>query len=665
MTTSTADELIAWLREYASARINSRMIDERRTIPPHIVLDLGNKGILGMQVPKRYGGLELSTVDLMRVIQQLTAIDMTLGTFVGLNNWLGIWPIQMYASEEVKQELLPALAWGRELAAFAFTEPVAGSDARSIRTTATSQGAGYQRLNGQKAWIGSGAWAGVTTVFAQQLDEAGRPSGISGYVVRAGTPGLEQGPEALTMGMRGMIQNIVDFKDAVVSERYLLGTRNAGMDIAQQIMMHARLGIAGLSLGGMKRCAQLMLRYAERRRISTGVLLDNPVTQARLSAVSAAITAVDTLVFSIGRLMDQHIEVPDEVYTACKSTAPELFGEATDHLTQLLGARGYIETNGVPQLLRDARILRIFEGPTETMNMYLGGRILKGAEGFYHFLEETLQAPALVRLVQDAAQAIQHAAASHPFLLADPLLSKRWSQYKIGQVASFGILRAFLHKASLDQPDSRLERSALWAAKRFDGLLREAVEGSPDEVAMADIAQVRKEIEGLGADIDDIEQRLPLDDQSLDPYLAKSVAHPQTITSGPNESAMVDDSNVRATHLTAWLQEWIARCVEIPPSQVATDEPFTHFGLDSTDAVEIVCDLEKHLSMELDATLLWNYPTINALVGYLHGELDQVQGSPSVTGQKPTVPVPHDAAAQIDAMSDEDALTLLLKEVSA
>ncbi|RYF57390.1 MAG: acyl-CoA dehydrogenase [Cytophagaceae bacterium] len=268
-----AEELISWIRQYATTRINSRVMDERRTIAPNIILDLGNKGILGMQVPKRYGGLALSTVDLMRVIQQLTAIDMTLGTFVGLNNWLGIWPIQMYASEEVKQELLPRLAWGRELAAFAFTEPGAGSDARSIRTFAVPAGPQQQAISGEKSWIGSGAWAGVTTVFVQQLDDQQRPSGISGYVLKADTEGVSQGPEALTMGMRAMIQNTVKFNAARVEEKYLLGNKNVGMDIAQDIMMHARLGIAGLSLGGMKRCAQLMLRYARRRRISTGLLL--------------------------------------------------------------------------------------------------------------------------------------------------------------------------------------------------------------------------------------------------------------------------------------------------------------------------------------------------------------------------------------------------------
>lgn len=669
-----AEELISWIRQYATTRINSRVMDERRTIAPHIILDLGNQGILGMQVPKRYGGLALSTVDLMRVIQQLTAIDMTLGTFVGLNNWLGIWPIQMYASEEVKQELLPRLAWGRELAAFAFTEPGAGSDARSIRTVAVPVGPQQQAISGEKSWIGSGAWAGVTTVFVQQLDEQQRPSGISGYVLKADTAGMSQGPEALTMGMRAMIQNTVKFDAAQVEEKYLLGAKNFGMDIAQDIMMHARLGIAGLSLGGMKRCAQLMLRYARRRRISTGLLLDNPVTQARLSDVSAAITAVDTLVFSVGRFMDQGVAIPSEVFTACKSSAPELFGEAADHLTQLLGARGYIETNGAPQLLRDARILRVFEGPTETMNMYLGGRILKGGADFFAFMDTTLLAPHISQAIADTARQIQEQASRHLFVQGDTLLTKKWVQYKVGEVSTFGVLQGFLHLVMQSSAQPRFKRAYDWASARFEQLKQAALHGAPCEVALTGIDAVCSEIDDLMADIDDIEQQLPADNQLLDSYLLKqAVDEPAAQVAAPTHQAdpaavpVVISQGPSAVELQQWIKAWVARCIAVAPQQIDGSEPFTSFGLDSTDAVEIVHDLEQFLGLELDATLLWNYPSIDELAAYLVSELaghdsagqllDKSQNTP-----KADTPASH---AAIDSMTDEQVMDLLMKEISA
>ncbi|WP_455823160.1 acyl-CoA dehydrogenase family protein [Pseudomonas graminis] len=671
-----AEELISWIRQYATTRINSRVMDERRTIAPNIILDLGNKGILGMQVPKRYGGLALSTVDLMRVIQQLTAIDMTLGTFVGLNNWLGIWPIQMYASEEVKQELLPRLAWGRELAAFAFTEPGAGSDARSIRTFAVPAGPQQQAISGEKSWIGSGAWAGVTTVFVQQLDDQQRPSGISGYVLKADTEGVSQGPEALTMGMRAMIQNTVKFNAARVEEKYLLGNKNIGMDIAQDIMMHARLGIAGLSLGGMKRCAQLMLRYARRRRISTGLLLDNPVTQARLSDVSAAITAVDTLVFSVGRFMDEGLAIPPEVFTACKSSAPELFGEAADHLTQLLGARGYIETNGAPQLLRDARILRVFEGPTETMNMYLGGRILKGGEDFFAFMDTTLRAPHISQAIAQTARQIQQQASSHAFVQGDALLTKKWVQYKIGEVSTFGVLQGFLHLAMQNSAQPRFKRAYDWASARFEQLKQAALHGTPCEVALTGIEAVCSEIDDLMADIADIEQQLPADNQSLDAYLQKEtvdapvapVAAPtRHADPAPAEVSVAASQGHSPVELQQWIKAWVARCIAVAPQQIEGAEPFTSFGLDSTDAVEIVHDLEQFLGLELDATLLWNYPSIDELAAYLVSELAGRDSAGLPVDKPQDTPKAETSAspAAIDSMTDEQVMDLLMKEISA
>ncbi|MEM6404379.1 MAG: acyl-CoA dehydrogenase family protein, partial [Cyanobacteria bacterium P01_D01_bin.116] len=346
---SRADNLIEWLRSYAGERINSRLIDERRCIPPYIVLDFGNRGLLGMQVPPEYGGIGLNNRDTLRIFEQLAAIDLTLASFVGVHHALGTRPILNYASESVRQELLPLIATGRELAGFAITEAVAGSNPRAIATTALPDSQGW-RLNGQKSWIGHGSWAGTINVFAQMLDANHQPIGISGFVVRQGTFGLRQGPEALTMGMRGMVQNSIYLEDVPVTASNLLGEQGSGIEVAQDAMMFGRLGLGVMSLGAMKRCAQLMLRYSQRRLISTGRLLDNSVTLVRLNNLTLAITALETLVFTIADLLDRGEYIPEEAYTACKTSGPEFLGEAADQLVQLLGGRGYIETNIAPQI---------------------------------------------------------------------------------------------------------------------------------------------------------------------------------------------------------------------------------------------------------------------------------------------------------------------------
>ncbi|MEM9923865.1 MAG: AMP-binding protein, partial [Cyanobacteria bacterium P01_D01_bin.50] len=243
-----ADELIVWLREYGNNYINSRLIDERRSIAPHIVLDFGNRGLLGMQVPGEYGGLGLSNYDTMRVLQQLGAIDPTLSLFVGLNNILGIRPILRYGSKALKDELLPILATGRELAAFAITEPGAGSNPQAIASQAIPDGDGW-RLQGTKIWSGSANWAGVTNVFVRHQNQDGSWQGISGFAVRKGTQ-MRQGKEALTMGMRGMVQNTIYLNDVPVSAEQMLGEPGAGMQVAQDAMMYGRLAIAAASVGG-------------------------------------------------------------------------------------------------------------------------------------------------------------------------------------------------------------------------------------------------------------------------------------------------------------------------------------------------------------------------------------------------------------------------------
>jgi alkylation response protein AidB-like acyl-CoA dehydrogenase len=148
--------MIAWFRQYAARRLNSRIIDERRTIPPYVVLDLGNQGFFGLQVPTRFGGKALATCDLMRVMEQLAAIDMTVATLVGVHNGLGVRPLLQSGSDALRERLLPTLASGRQLAAFALTEPDAGSNPVALRATAVKTTGGW-RVSGEKQWIGLAA----------------------------------------------------------------------------------------------------------------------------------------------------------------------------------------------------------------------------------------------------------------------------------------------------------------------------------------------------------------------------------------------------------------------------------------------------------------------------------------------------------------------------
>ena len=359
----TVQDTLNWLRHYAEQRINSRLIDERRSIPPYIVLDMGNRGLMGLHVPVEQGGAGFSYQQAIEIYQQLGAIDPSLALFIGLGNVLGLRPLQHFGSPAMQQQYLRNIASGRQLAAFAITEPGAGSNPLAMQTTATQNLDGSFTLNGCKIWSGSAAWASVIHVFAKTFDTNGNAQGITGFCVERDLAGLHIGEEALTMGMRGTCQSRIELHNVTVPAHAVLGEVGQGMDVAQDAMKMGRLVIAACATGGMKRCAQLMLRYAQRREIGTGLLLNNPITLQRLTDLQHSIHAVENLVQRIANLLDSGVNVPIELYATAKISAPEMFWQAADNLVQMLGGRGYIENNIAPQLLRDARIFTHFRRP--------------------------------------------------------------------------------------------------------------------------------------------------------------------------------------------------------------------------------------------------------------------------------------------------------------
>ncbi len=697
------EALLQWLRDYGDHRINSRLMDERRCIPPHVVLDLGNRGVLGMQVPEAYGGLNLTTHDTLRVVAQLAAIDLNLASFVGVNHALGTRPILNYAKPDVKQHLLPLIAHGMELAAFAITETGAGSNPRAIATTATPNGQGGWQLNGEKIWIGSGSWAGMINVFAQLFDEHQQPLGITGFVVRQGTKGLRQGAEALTMGMRGMVQNRIHLEGVTVTPEMMLGQPGQGLTVAQDAMMFGRLGIAAMSLGGMKRCAQLMLRYGERRSITTGRLFDNPVTLCRLHDLTAAIATVETLVFRLAHLIDTGVAIPAEVYAVCKTSAPELFWKAVDHLVQLLGGRGYIESNRAPQLLRDARLLRIFEGPTEALNLYLGGRLLnqQGAD-LYQFMTQQLHAPAIAQRLQAAVERIQERWIGHQSPIADPVLAMRWASVLAGEVATAATLLAAVRG---DQSARPLSLPIAWAEQQFEQTLTQALARSSTTVGWTDANAIRSRIRGYREAIGDGEQSLAGVDRELDELLQqhptkdiefkrqreevplpKAVAPPVEVESlqlrsQPEKSqasshlnpippipltTSSSPENNTVDTVQTWIVEWLAKKLRLTVKQIDVSQSFAVYGIDSVMAVDLSFELGEWLQQSLDATILWNFPTIAALAQHL------ARHQPEATSPLAAAPVPAPAQSSpaalpedLEALSDAEMAELLSQEIAA
>jgi alkylation response protein AidB-like acyl-CoA dehydrogenase len=504
--------LLAWLRDYGAQRINSRLIDERRTIPPYVVLDLARQGVLGIQVEPRWGGLGLRNREVARVLEQAAGIDLALGTFVLVCLFPGVRPIAAFAGDALKREVLPLLAEGRMLAGYAQTEPGAGTHFQAMEARAVANATGGWRLSGHKWWIGNATWAGVLTAMAHDVDARGRRKGLTAFAVRTDQPGVALGRELLSMGMRGVVQSEVAFHEVAVAEDAVLGVAGRGLEVGVDSMSWSRFAIAATCIGAMKRCAQLMARFGERRWIATGRLLDHPVVLAALGEAAARIRASEGLLYRVAAAIDAGQGVAVELFAACKLMASEFLCETADRLVQTLGSRGYDEENLAPQLLRDARVTRIFEGTSEALQAFLGAAVLAPTSELWTFLRDELAAGNVANDLAEAVTALR--ARTLAGGAGEP--DRAWQCALAGQAVMWALAAAVLARDPGAPPSERA-----WAEVRFSEALAALRAGGAAERVLHDPVTAQKIVAGYADAIGDIDQNLPGERLGLDPLLRK------------------------------------------------------------------------------------------------------------------------------------------------
>lgn len=609
---AVVEQTLAWIRTYCATRLNSYLMDERRTIPPYVVLDLGNQGLLGMQIPEAHGGLGFSTRELLQVMELLGSKDLTLALFVGLNNVLGVRPVLRFGTEQLKARYLPSLARGRELAAFALTEPAAGSHPQAIETTARAAGAAH-RVTGTKSWSGSAAWSGLMNVFAKTVDADGRAAGISAFAVPQTSPGVRQGPEALTMGMRGMIQNTVYFEDVPVEPWQVLGELGHGMTVAQDALCYGRLGIAAACLGATKLCVQLMLQYAGRRRVATGGLLHNPHTRAVLTEVTHQIGGIEALIDGVAARIDAGHEVAPEVLAVCKSVSTEVLWTTVDRTMQLAGGRGYIEANFIPQLFRDARIFRIFEGPTEALHHFAGASALRGRPAIRAFLREALDDDA-VGVHYDAA--VQQLVAAQPAGERDTSLED-WQCLALGAYLDPLVLYA----AACGRGATPATRQ--WLLARLEDARARLGDVTRTFAALDGVEALRAFGDAIDRALGRRAQHAVMPETALDALLADAAPAPPA----PHAPAPAPSKPDPAIDIEAFLSHWIARRCAQPVASIGADVEFAMLGMGSVDSIDLSAALAEKYAVTLDPTVLWSYPNIKELAGFVRGKLTRRPGS--------------------------------------
>lgn len=430
-----ADHMISFLRTWGSNKINSYLMNERRSIPAHLIQDLAQNGFFGLQVSSSFGGQNLSHTDLFRILEQLAAIDPSIMILLNVHNFLGAKPIQKFGTDEQKKKILPLLASGKVFGGLAASESGVGSNVRAIRAVAQKTQDGKYILNGEKTWISLGAYAGFINVFAQLIDIDGKNLGITGFIVPQGIQGMTPGEECMTLGMKAIPQNNIEFKNVELSSEHLLGHEGQGLTVAQDTFMMGRLLVCINSIGGLKRCLQIASQFAKQRQIATGNLFENDYTRSVLTETLHVIRTLESLVYFAAEKLDQNEDLPSEINIACKVLGAELSFTQIDRCLQMMGARGYMDNNIVGQYFRDYRLTRIFEGPTESMNAYLGMTILKNKLDFLSMLEKQFGNQDISEKFLSVIEELQNSLNSTPDLLKS----------HVGELGCWTIVCALLH----------------------------------------------------------------------------------------------------------------------------------------------------------------------------------------------------------------------------
>jgi alkylation response protein AidB-like acyl-CoA dehydrogenase len=359
---------------------------EENAYPAEAVALLAEQGYLGMSVPEEYGGLGYDAVSYVVVIEELAYASAALAILVAVHNTVGAWPIVRFGSEEQKRRLLPRLAEG-EIGCFSLSEPDAGSDVASLTATARREGDTYV-LNGSKNWVTNGAHATIFNVFAKTDPQAG-PHGITGFVVEAGTPGLEIGKHEDKMGLRSSDTVSLSLTDLHVPVSARLGDEGMGMKIALAALDAGRIGVAAQAVGVAQAALDQAVAYARVRRAFGKLLSDHGPVQTMLAEMERRIVSARLLMYRAAWLRDQGRPYTEAAALA-KLYATESATYVTHRAIQVHGGYGYVKEYPVERLYRDARVFEIYEGTSEIQRLVIAREMLKRAESALDPARETV-----------------------------------------------------------------------------------------------------------------------------------------------------------------------------------------------------------------------------------------------------------------------------------
>jgi acyl-CoA dehydrogenase len=373
----TREQLLETVRRFVREKcvpIEAK-VAENDLVPDDVIAEMRELGLFGISIPTEFGGLGLTMEEEVLVAMELGHTSPAFRSVIGTNVGIGSQGIVMYGTEAQKKEWLPKLASGETVASFALTEPGAGSDAASVRTTAIRDDDHYV-VNGTKRFITNANRAGIFTLMARSDPSRKGASGISAFIVPSNTPGVSVGKPEKKMGQQGAHICDVNFDNARVPARLRLGEDGEGFKVAMQVLDRGRLHISGVCIGVAERLIQESVNYAREREQFGQKIGEFQLIQAMLADSRTEAYAARCMTLDAAKKRDAGQNVTME--SACaKYYASEMVGRVADRAVQIFGGAGYVADYGIERFYRDVRIFRIYEGTSQVQQVVIARNMLR------------------------------------------------------------------------------------------------------------------------------------------------------------------------------------------------------------------------------------------------------------------------------------------------
>ena len=347
--------------------------DNEQRFPAEEIKQLAELGFMGMMVDPKYGGSGMDTLSYVLAMEEISKVDASTSVCMSVNNSLVCWGLEKFGSEEQKQKYLVALATGEKIGAFCLSEPEAGSDATSQRTTAIDKG-DYYLLNGTKNWITNGSSASLYLVIAQTNVEAGH-KGINAFIIERGMEGFIVGAKEDKMGIRGSDTHTLLFNDVKVPKENRIGEDGFGFKFAMKVLAGGRIGIAAQALGIAGGALELSTAYSKERKAFGKEIYKHQAIAFKLADMATEVEAARLLVYKSAIDKDQGRNY-DQSSAMAKLYASKVAMEQTVEAVQIHGGYGFVKEYHVERLMRDAKITQIYEGTSEVQKIVISRGIL-------------------------------------------------------------------------------------------------------------------------------------------------------------------------------------------------------------------------------------------------------------------------------------------------